>query len=335
MHIVSVVIPVRNEEEHIARCLQSVVDQDYPKDLMEVFVVDGMSEDSSREIITDFARRYPHVKLLHNPDRAATFGLNMGIIEAKGQVIARVDGHCTIQRDYINSCVKALRETGAQNVGGLMRPVGTTFLEKAIAFAMSHPFGVGGGKFHYSQKEMFADTVYLGTYKREVFDKIGLFDEKAHYSEDDELNYRLIKSGGKIFLDPRIKSQYHPRSSLSALWRQYHNYGRGKVRTIKKHGRPASWRHVIPASFVVSVIGSFILYAIHPLFWWLIAVVCGSYIVASTLVSARISYREGWKYLPILPIVFATLHFGYGIGFLRGIIGFVSHRAHGVTEILM
>jgi len=318
--VVSVVIPVRNEDKHIARCLQSVVDQNYPKDLAEVLVVDGMSDDSSREIVEDFIRKYSFVRMINNPERVTTCALNRGIAESKGEVIIRVDAHCTIGRDYVSCCVNTLERTGAENVGGLMRPLGRTYLEKAIALAMSCPFGVGGGKFHYSEKEMLVDTVYLGAYRREVFERIGLYDEEAHYSEDDELNYRLIKSGGKIFLSPKIRSRYYPRSSLSALCKQYYNFGYGKVRTIKKHGRPASFRHLVPPMFVLSLIASLILYGIRPMFWWLTIAICGSYLVLAILVSAKISFREGWKFFPVLPIIFATLHLSYGIGFLNGIL---------------
>jgi glycosyltransferase involved in cell wall biosynthesis len=318
--MVSVIVPMRNEEQHIARCLESVACQDYPKDLMEVLVIDGMSEDTSREIVTDYVRRYSFIRLLHNPGRATTTALNKGIVESQGQIIIRADAHCSLEPDYIHCCVNALLSTGAENVGGLMRPIGTTFLETAIGLGMSSPFGIGSGRFHYSEKAMFVDTVYLGAYPREVFDKIGLYDEMAHYSEDDELNYRLIKSGGKIFLSPQIKSQYYPRSSLSALWKQYLNYGWGKVRTIKKHGRPASWRHLVPPVFVISVIGSLLLFAVNPAFGWLTIGICGSYLISAIFVSAKICFRESWKFFPVLPIIFATLHLSYGIGFLTGIV---------------
>jgi glycosyltransferase involved in cell wall biosynthesis len=319
---------MKNEEEHIARCLQSVVDQDYPKGLMEVLVIDGMSQDSSQEIVRDFAKTYPFVKLWRNTKQATTSALNKGIAESKGLVIVRVDAHCSINSDYIRCCVNALEQSGAENVGGLMRPMGTTFLEKTVALAMCCPFGIGIGKFHYCEREMFVDTVYLGSYRREVFEKIGLYDEEAHYGEDDELNYRLIRSGGKIFLSPNIKSQYFPRSSLGALWKQYYRYGRGKVRTIKKHGRPASWRHLVPPVFVSSVIVSLILYALNPIFGWVVAGICGSYFISAIVVSATLSHREGWEFFPLLPIVFGALHLSYGIGFLIGIVQLCFRRTN-------
>jgi len=317
---VSVIIPMRNEEEYIAQCLQSVMDQEYPKDLMEVLVVDGMSDDSSNEIVAGFTSKYSFVRLLHNPKQVTASALNRGIMESKGQIIIRIDAHCSIEADYISSSVNALERTGADNVGGFVIPIGTTFVQRAIGLAMSSPFGIGSSRFRYSEKEDFVDTVSFGAYQRQVFEKIGLYDEEANYGEDDELNYRLIKSGGKILISPRVKSQYHPRSSLSGLWRQYYNFGYGKVRTIRKHGRPASWRHLVPPVFVISIVGSLVVFALDPVLGWLVAVIIGSYLVSAILVSARISSRQRWKYFPILPVVFATLHFSYGIGFLKGTI---------------
>jgi cellulose synthase/poly-beta-1,6-N-acetylglucosamine synthase-like glycosyltransferase len=315
---VSVIIPMRNEEEHITWCLESVIHQDYPKDLMEVLVVDGMSEDSSREIVADFVRRYSFVRLLNNPKRVTASALNRGIVESKGDVIMRVDAHCSINQDYVSCCVNALQQSGAGNVGGFVIPVGTNLVQKAIGIAMSSSFGIGSSRFCHGKKEMYVDTVSFGAYRRQVFEKIGLYDEEAGYGEDDELNYRLTKSGGKILLSPKITSHYYPRSSLSVLWKQYYNFGRGKLRTIKKHGRPASFRHLIPPIFVLSVIGSLMLHAIHPTFRWLTIAICGSYLVLTILFSAKSSFTQGWKYFPILPVVFATIHISYGIGFLIG-----------------
>ncbi len=327
---VSVIIPMRNEASYIEECLQSVVEQDYPQALVEILVVDGMSEDRSPSIVSEFISRHPNIRLLSNPRQATTCALNQGILESKGEVVVRVDAHCWVAGDYVSSCVKALQRAGADNVGGLMRPEGKTFVEKAIAIVMCSPFGVGSGKFHYCEKEMFVDTVYLGAYRREVFDRIGLYDEGAHYGEDDELNYRLTRAGGKILLCPDIKTKYRPRSSLIALWRQFFNYGRGKVRTVKKHGGPASWRHLVPAAFVLSAAGGLLLYAINPSFWWIGTSIAVTYLVSALLVSARISAKEGWIYFPLLPVIFGVLHLGYGTGFLWGVLRlYLLERIHG------
>jgi GT2 family glycosyltransferase len=319
---VSVIIPIRNEEQNIIQCLQSVADQEYPKELMEVLVVDGMSQDSSREIVSNIAKESPIVTLLHNPKEIKAAALNMGIAKSSGQLILPVDAHCFIDPDYISESVKALQQTDAANVGGVVLPIGRSFVQRAIGLGMSSFFGIGSSRFHDRENGFYTDTVSFGAYRREVFEKIGLYDEEAHYGEDDELNFRLIKSGGRIFLSPKIKSRYYPRSSFSALWKQYYNFGYGKVRTIKKHGRPASWRHLIPPMFVFFVIGSLLIYVVKPSLWWLIVGICGLYVVSAILVSVKISLMEGLGYLPVLPMVFATLHLSYGIGFLKGIIHF-------------
>jgi len=273
---VSIIIPMMNEEKYISQCLQSIVKQKYPKELMEVLVIDGMSEDSSRRIVMEFSKRYPYIVLLDNVKRKTTFALNKGISESKGDIIIRVDAHCYLEPDYIIQCIEALRRSKADNVGGLMRPIGINFIGRAIALAMSSPFGVGGGKFHYKENEMFTDTVYLGAYKREVFDKIGMYDEELHYSEDDELNYRLLKGGGKIFLTPKIRSYYYCRSSIPSFWRQYYNYGYGKVRTLRKHRGLASWRHFVPPAFVLSLICGLAAWVIEPSFRWLFWLILGT-----------------------------------------------------------
>lgn len=324
---VSVIIAMRNEEEHISRCLQSVVNQRYPKDLMEVLVIDGMSQDSSREIVSDIATESPIVTLLHNPEQIKSAALNIGIAKSSGQLIMPLDAHCFIDPDYVSESVKALQQTDAANVGGVVLPIGTSFVQQAIGLGMSSFFGIGSSRFHHGESGYYTDTVSFGTYRREIFDEIGLYDEEAHYGEDDELNFRIIKNGGKIFLSPKIKSRYYPRSSLSDLWKQYYKFGYGKVRTIRKHGRPSSLRHLIPPAFVLCVAGSLILSAIRPIFWWLTTAICGSYLALTIIVSARIALSEGWRYFPILPLVFLTLHLSYGLGFLEGTLLFLS-RLH-------
>jgi glycosyltransferase involved in cell wall biosynthesis len=317
---VSVVIPMRNEEEHIFKCLQSVVEQDYPKDLMEVLVVDGMSGDKSGKIAREFARKYKFIRVMMNPKRSTASSLNSGIVESRGEVIVRMDAHCLFHQDYIHACIQVMGETGADNVGGYVVPLGTRYIQKAIALVMGSFFGIGSTRFSRGNRGMFVDTVSFGAYRRQVFEKIGLYDENATYGEDDELNLRLTQSGGRIFLSPRIISEYYPRSSISSLWKQYYNYGRGKVRTIKKHGRLGSWRHLIPGVFLLSIVTSLTLFLVNPMCLAGTAIICGSYLIFSIVVSARICRREGWKYLPVLPVVFGALHFSYGSGFLSGFL---------------
>jgi len=315
----SVIIPCRNEEKFIGKCLDSILANDFPRDRLEILIIDGMSDDGTREIVLSYSKKHPYIKLIDNPEMATTYGLNRGILEAKGDVIVRIDAHCYIEPDYIQECFATLMRTGADNVGGLMRPVATNFVGKCIALAMGSPFGVGGGMFHYAEEEMFVDTVYLGAFRREIFEKVGLYDEKLHYSEDDELNYRIIKSGGKIFLNYKIKSHYYCRSSLRSLWRQFYNYGYGKTRTLMKHKSLKSYRHFIPAVFILSLVGSLALSIVDPSFVYLLLLVLGSYVGASFFVALR----KGLKYSFMLPIVFGIMHFSYGSGLLYGITNII------------
>jgi len=313
---VSVLVPIRNEERYIAQCLQSVIHQDYPQDRMEVLVVDGRSEDRSREIVAEFSLRYPAIKLLDNPQLTAPAAMNLGIRKARGDVLVRVDGHCSLECDYVSQCVECLRRTGADNVGGLLRVAGQGYVGQVIALAVNSFFGSGGSKFHYSSKEQYVDTVYLGAFPRRVFDKVGLFNEKLVRNQDYELNYRIRAAGGRIFLSPAIKSCYHGRSSLTDLWHQYFQYGFWKLKTLQVHPRSVQPRHLAPPLFVFALFTSGLLALIHHGFLILALLTMASYLTASLLVSLLIASRKGWKHFPLLPVVLAIIHLGWGLGFL-------------------
>ena len=320
---VSIIIPIRNEETFIARCLQSVVDQDYPHDSMEVLVVDGRSEDRSREIVAEFGSRHPVIKLLDNPKISAPAGLNLGIREARGDVIVRVDGHCLLEPDYVSQCVRCLRETGADNVGGLMQAVGQNYVSQVIALAISSFFGSGGSKFHYASKEQYVDTVYLGAFRRSVFDKVGFFNERLVRNQDYELNYRLRAAGGKIFLSPAINSYYYGRSTLRDLWQQYFQYGFWKLEMIQMHPRSAQLRHLAAPLFVFCLFATGLLSLVHRGFLNLFLLAITSYLLASLLAALLIARRKGWRYFLLLPVAFAVMHFGWGLGFLWRLVRIV------------
>ncbi|MFQ5813318.1 MAG: glycosyltransferase family 2 protein [Anaerolineae bacterium] len=317
---VSVVIPVRNEEKFIAQGLQSVVDQDYPQEI-EVLVVDGRSEDRTREIVVEFSSRYPLIKLLDNPKISAPAGLNLGIREAGGDIIVRVDGHCLLEPDYVSQCVRCLRETGADNVGGLMRTVGQGYVGQVIALAANSFFGAGGSKFHYASREQYVDTVYLGAFPRHVFDRVGFFNESLMRNQDYELNYRIRAAGGKIFLSPAIRSSYYGRSTLRDLWYQYFQYGFWKLEMIQMHPRSIQLRHLVAPLFVFSLFATGLLSLVHRSFLNLFLLAIASYLLVSLLSSLLIARRKGWRYLPLLPVAFAVMHFGWGLGFLLRLVG--------------
>lgn len=317
---VSIIVPIRNEERFIAQCLRSVIDQDYPQDRMEVLVVDGRSEDRSREIVAEFSLRYPAIKLLDNPRLTAPTAMNLGIRKARGDVIVRVDGHCLLESDYISQCVKCLQRTGADNVGGLIRAVAESYVGQVIGLAINSFFGSGGSKFHYSSKEQYVDTVYLGAFRRGVFDRVGLFNERLIRNQDYELNYRIRAAGGKIVLSPAIKSHYYGRSSLIDLWHQYLQYGFWKLEMLLMHPRSLRLRQLVPPLFVLILFGSGLLGFLHRGFLILFLLAMTSYLAASLLFSLLVASHKGWRYFPLLPLIFAIIHFGWGLGFLWSLV---------------
>jgi succinoglycan biosynthesis protein ExoA len=316
---VSLVVPMRNEGDHIRPCLEAALAQDYPPERMEILVVDGRSTDRSRDVVAQYARRYSHVRLLDNPRRTTSAALNAGIQAARGKYVVRIDAHTVVAADYIRQCVILLESTGAANVGGQMRPVGRTAVGRAVALSTTSRFGVGDARFHYDAREQCVDTVYMGAFRREIFDQVGLFDEGLIRNQDYELNIRIRKAGGKIVLSPKVVSHYTPRSSLPALWRQYFEYGYWKVRTLQKHPDSLRWRQALPPLFVGTFLGSLLSGLLWPPARWLFAFVAGCYLLANLAASTIAARCGGWRYLPLLPVVFATIHFAWGLGFLAGV----------------
>jgi glycosyltransferase involved in cell wall biosynthesis len=324
---VSVVIPVRNEAGFIGRSLGAVLAQDYPHDRMEILIADGMSTDGTRKAIEGLQRtsREIALRILNNAGQIVASGLNALLVQARGDVIIRVDGHTIIAPNYVRECVTALQRTDADNVGGRMDAVSDTRFGQAVALATSSPFGIGGARFHYSDREEFVDTVYMGAWPREVFGRIGLFDEEMVRNQDDELNYRLRSQGGRILLTPRIRSQYYNRTSPRLLWRQYFQYGFWKVRVLQKHPRQMRPRQFIPALFLVALMISLALTPGAEGGRYVFGFIAGSYVLANVVASILQGKGQSWRVLPWLPITFATLHLAYGSGFLIGLIRFWNH----------
>ena len=243
---VSILLPTLNERAYIRDCLDSLVAQDYSA-VHEILVIDGGSSDGTRAVA---ACAGPLVRLVENVRVTAAAAMNIGIAEAKGEVIVRADAHTLYAPDYVRRCVEVLVETGAQNVGGLMRPEGATRFGRAVAAATSSPVGVGPGRFHYGDRREEVDTVYLGCWYRSTLEEIGGYDESRLQwaAEDQELNFRLRKAGGVVVLDPSIRSTYFVRDTPRALWRQYFNYGVCKASTLVKHRALPTPRPLAPAA---------------------------------------------------------------------------------------
>jgi glycosyltransferase involved in cell wall biosynthesis len=320
---VSIVIPCRNEENFISRCLDSIITQDYPSDKIEILAVDGMAKDRTRSILAKYAGKHPNLKIMDNPDRITPVAFNLGIKNATGDVIAIVSAHSVCSRDYISKCVEYLKKTGAENVGGPMRACGEGYVGKAIEFAHHSIFGLGGGRFHDENAEGFVDTVYLGAFRREVFKKSGLFNEKLVRNQDIEMNARIRKNGGKIYITPEIRSKYFCRHTLAGLFRQNFGNGYWNILTLMKHPGTLSLRHFVPLIFVLSLL---ILGGLSPFYYMakvLFILDIMSYITADLLFSTQAAIKNGLKYLLILPIVFAVLHFSYGLGSLWALLKYL------------
>ncbi len=323
---VSVLVPARNEVDQIQSCLESLLANDYPKDMMEVLVIDGMSEDGTQERVREIAQKDARLMLLNNPGRIVSGALNIGIRHAKGDIILRADAHTVFERDYVSQCVQTLMEKDCDNAGGPMRAGGQGVFRRAVALATSSHFGVGNSAFHFDFKEGYVDTVYLGAYKREVFAKIGLFDETFVRNQDDEFNFRLREAGGKIYLSPRIRSHYFPRSDFLSLWKQYFQYGYWKVLVAKKHWSMMRLRHFAPFCFIVGLLLLAVLGIGFPVLGKTALVLLGIYLAANILASTWIALREGMVYLPLLVLVYGCVHCAYGLGFGKGILDAAFHN---------
>jgi len=320
---VSIVLPCRNEQGYIQGCLQSALIQDPPEGGFEILVADGMSTDGTREHLQQMAKLHPQILILDNPGRIVSTGLNAAIRAARGEIIVRMDAHTIYAPDYVRQCLAVMSETGADNVGGPMQTTAEEFMERAIRAVFHSPFAVGGARSHQASYEGPVDTVIYGCWKKSVFERIGYFDEELVRNQDDEHNLRLTRAGGKIYQSPRIRSWYHVRGSLTALFRQYMQYGYWKVLVIRKHQVPASFRHLVPGFFV----GCLCVLAALGLFWspalWGAVGLALLYAAAALAVSLVTAAGTQWTLLPLLPFVVCCFHFGYGYGFLRGILDLV------------
>ncbi|MCX8072611.1 MAG: glycosyltransferase family 2 protein [Candidatus Binatia bacterium] len=318
---VSVVIPMRNEGKHIARCLDSIFAQDYPRDRFEVIVVDGDSDDDSPKVLAGYGNK---IRVLRNAARIVPTALNIGIRAARGEIIARVDAHTVLEPDYLRCGVEALLQTGADNVGGPMRTAGGGPVAQAIARAMDSRFGIGA-YFHFAQADREVDTVYMGMWPRKTFERVGLFDEELVRNQDDELNYRIRKLGGKVYLSVAMRSLYQNRESYRALARQFFEYGKWKVRVLQKHPSQMSWRHFVPPTLVAAVVSSLCAATVWPASLYFTGSVLGSYGLAVAAAAGAVARKHGTGLAPRVAWAFVVMHWSWGGGFLWGLLRF-GHR---------
>lgn len=320
---VTLIMPVRNEGAFIARGLGAVLAQDYPSERIEVIVVDGLSIDGTREVVRELEARHPNLRLIDNPGRIVPVGLNIALREARGEIIVRVDGHCEVAPDYVRRCVECLTREGVDGVGGPIETIGETPRARAIARAMSSPFGVGGAAFRtVKDRRMIVETVAFPAYTRRAIERAGFFDEELVRNQDDEYNYRLTKLGGRLLLAPEICSRYYSRSSFRSLWRQYFQYGYWKVRVMQKHPRQMRRRQFAPPLFVAALVVAALVAPFASIARWLLLLLLASYAVTNLAASLWAARRGAAGLLPFLLLAYPTLHVAYGTGFIVGLIKF-------------
>jgi glycosyltransferase involved in cell wall biosynthesis len=319
---VSAIVPCRNEEKFIARCLDSVILQEYPKENLEILAVDGQSRDKTREIILGYARKYSYIKILDNPKKFTPMAMNLGIKAAKGEIVMKLDAHTIYDKNYILKCALGLDKYHADNVGGVLRSEASrnTLVARAIAVSLASKFGAGNSYVKIGVEEpKWVDAVAFGCFKKETLERVGLYDERMVRSQDFELNQRLRANGGKILLLPDAVGIYYPSSTLKSFFK--HNFSDGLWVTYPlKFGKFVfSWRHLLPLFFVLSLIILSVLAYFSKFFLFIFICEVGLYIAVNLYSSAKLAWaNKKFGFLFVLPIVFLARHLGYGLGSLTG-----------------
>lgn len=322
---VSVVIPCYNEELYIGNCLSSIFSQDYPLELIQVYVADGRSTDMSRSVLSSWHERWENVHMIDNPDRHTPQALNLGILASDSEVVIIIGAHAEMHSNYVSRCVAVLNEhPEVACVGGVLDHVNENRAAEIIAKAMSSPFGVGNVRFRIGGEPGYVDTVAFGAYRRDIFTKVGLFDTDLARNQDDEFNYRIVAGGDKIWFDPTIRSKYFVRSSFEKLFKQYRQYGYWKVFVNVKHKTVTTVRQLVPAIFVFTMLSLALLGFVVPVMW---SIFVGTLIVWFLVaIGAAIAAGTPSGLLGGVVMAFFALHVSYGLGYLEGIVRFAILR---------
>ena len=330
--MISVIIPIFNEQKFISRAIESVLQQDIKNTYQEIIIVDGMSTDGTRDIINGFVKKHKNIILLDNPDKLVSIGFNKALTISKGNIIFRLDGHAEFRSDYFRKCIAIMKKKGINCVGGVIIHHSNGIIGKTIQICQSSIFGVGGVDFRKTNtKAKFVDTLAFGAYNRKLFENFGGYDEDLVKNQDDELNFRIIQNGEKIWLDPTLKTIYHSRNNFKDLLLQYFFYGFYKIRVMQKRKGFASWRHLIPAVFLISLLFSFWIKIefLEPIPFYSIIITYTFCVCVSVVLEFFKNFK---KFIPLnkflsillLPISFLIIHFSYGIGFITGSIYFLN-----------
>jgi glycosyltransferase involved in cell wall biosynthesis len=330
---VSVIVPCYNEQSTIRLLLEALLEQTYPRLELEVIVSDGLSSDGTLNVIAGFQKDFPDlcVRVVENAKRSIPSALNRAIEAARGEIILRLDGHCKPYPDYIEKSVLAHDQGRGENVGGVweIRPGANTWIAKSIAVAAAHPLGVGDALYRHAKQAAEVDTVPFGSFHRTLIEQVGLFDETLLSNEDYEFNARVRKSGGKIWLDPSIRSIYFARSSVLELIRQYWRYGFWKWRMLRRYPGTLRWRQALPPLFVISLISLTFLSIFIPLASTLLAAELLLYFSIMILAGLHAAFQQRQTYLIVgLPLAIAAMHLSWGSGLLWSIL-ISSIQKHG------
>lgn len=330
--LISIIVPTLNEERYIAQCLDSILEAMYSKEKMEVIVVDGMSQDKTREIVQEYHKKYSFIYLLENVDSYTPVGMNLGINTSKGEYIFILSAHAQYAHDYFIKLVENIEKLNADCVGGVL---GTDVKNKnkkssSIKEILMHKFGVGNASFRTGSNSVKAvDTVAFGCYKRSTFEKYGLFDEKLIRNQDIELNKRIINGGGKIYLMPEVKCTYYARENFITLAKNNYSNGFWNILTVyyTKTLNSLSLRHFIPLLFVLSLVVPIVISLVFPKILWIVFFSLVSYL--SLVIIISLGLKNNSNSISYLIISFLTLHFSYGLGSLMGIFSVINKYIKG------
>tara|TARA_Y100000590_G_scaffold344091_1_gene393381 strand:- start:5705 stop:6679 length:975 start_codon:yes stop_codon:yes gene_type:complete len=320
---------MRNEEKYIGQCLDSLLAQDWNDEALEVMVIDGASEDLSREIVESMIPRFTQLKLLDNPRFITPVSLNMGVKAARGEVVIILGAHSYVAKDFVSKNIQYLNTMVVDCVGGSIAPVGDTYQGEAIALAMSSPIGVGNAFYRYSKVQRLVDTVQFGAYRREVFRRVGYFDEELVRNQDFELNHRIVSTGGRILLAPEVKGFYVVRDSIPKLFKQYFDYGYWKTKVVSKEIGAFRLRYQIPPIFILALVISGLLGIFSSVMCSLFQGILALYSALVMVATVKISLHSGLRYLPTLPFAFITLHFGFGFGLITSWVQRLIAKTNG------
>ncbi len=336
--LVSIICPVYNEEKYISKCLDSILNQNYSGDI-EILLIDGRSSDDTRKIIDSYNNKFPNIILLDNPLRFTPVALNIGVKQAKGEIVIRIDAHSTYPNNYIDTLITSSIRLNADNVGCVIKtlPATNSIKCRAIAYVLSHPFGVGNSYFRIGASQILkVDTVPFGCFRRSLFDKIGMFDEELLVNQDDEFNSRIIKNGGNIYLMPEITVDYFARDSIYKTIRMFYQYGLYKPLVNSKVGNTTTIRQIFPLLFLLGICIGPLIGILYSKIFFLYFFILLLYFFCAIFFSINSVNKIKEKVVLYMPFVFFMVHISYGYGYLLGqvkvLMGKKFHKNQTVTR---